>query len=106
MIEGEMRKCRSTVVLLAAVMLGSILAVAAPTTAVAADVFTISFLYEDSFAGVDPPTTNWSTNEPESLTVKEPVCDAFLRCDWSDGGSSVAWCRGVYQEGGEERKWR
>ena len=58
-----MRKCRNIVVLLAAVMLGSILTAVSAPAAVAADVFTISFLYEDSFAGVDPPTTSWSTND-------------------------------------------
>ena len=58
-----MRKCRNIVVSLAAVMLGSILTAVAAPAAVAADAFTISFLYEDSFAGVDPPTTSWSTND-------------------------------------------
>lgn len=66
-----MRKNRNTKIeksiiriLFATVMIGSILAaVALAPITVAADVYTISFLYEDSFAGVDPPTDDWSTDD-------------------------------------------
>mgnify|MGYP000545348232 CR=1 FL=1 len=64
-----MRKCRSTVALLAAVMFGSILAVAAPT-AVAADVFTISSTRTLLLVLIHPLQTGLQTSQ-RAWTVKE-----------------------------------